>query len=256
MMFDQLGESTSNHDPPHRHLEPPADTASANAPTNVDFNSILQELKSVGQVHQVEAEPLSHSNDTSKCSRDRGIDRKSIFASISFERGSRRGVILLGSGSEEQRNEVWLVFPEVQTRNRNDHQRKENEKGHARRRFLATDSDQDSWRFQWTDAHRLDLADETSTLSHVLLTHCSSDEQEDHCRVSRNVDDEPYLTVNEECPGTRLESRGQESSDEDDLATAISTDGYRYEKHSSLLHLRRTSADRGWEKNNGFTCER
>lgn len=146
MMFDHLGESTTgNHDQSHCPLESQTDTAT-NGQTNVDFNSILQELKSVGQVHQVEAEPMSQSDETRKSPRNRCIYGTAMFSSVSCEVGlnahSCLRITLLGSDIVEgRRNEIRDTLAEVQTRNGNDHQREKDEEGHPRWRLTATDSD-------------------------------------------------------------------------------------------------------------------
>jgi hypothetical protein len=106
-MLDNISESTTNNhsNSQSNHHQTQQQQTNANAQIPVDFNSILQELKSVGQAHQseqqttmivenitahIKQESQSHSNETSRAFLSKGnlstfINKTNGFFSIGNE---------------------------------------------------------------------------------------------------------------------------------------------------------------------------
>jgi uncharacterized protein YejL (UPF0352 family) len=96
-MLDNISESTTNHSNSQSHQHQQQIPTNSNSQITVDFDSILQELKSVGQAHQseqqttmivenitanIKTEPLTN---TPNQSINPNETSKSLFHSLSTE---------------------------------------------------------------------------------------------------------------------------------------------------------------------------
>lgn len=80
MMLDQIQSTTNNQNNHHNESHP---AISSTNQTSVDFNSILQELKSVGEVHQIKTEAnISLQQTTSHYSEQTSMNIYITFFSL------------------------------------------------------------------------------------------------------------------------------------------------------------------------------